>query len=53
MPNTAEPDPVILAPTAHHSQMGVVNEHVWQGDYGWRAPTGFLEQGKNEAKKGK
>lgn len=30
--------PVILAPTARHSQMGVVSEHVWQGDYGWRAP---------------
>jgi hypothetical protein len=38
--------PAILAPTAHHSQMGVETRHVWQGDYGWRAPKDFLGQAK-------
>src|SRR5262249_42040511 len=33
--------PVILAPTAHHSQMSGGTKHIWQGDYGWRAPKDF------------
>ena len=43
--------PVILAPTAEHSQMHAVTRHVWQGDYGWRAPKGFPGQAKEGAKK--
>jgi hypothetical protein len=43
--------PVILAPTAEHSQMRVVTRHVWQGDYGWRAPKDFPRQTKERADK--
>jgi hypothetical protein len=43
--------PVILAPTARHSQMGVATKHIWQGDYGWRAPKDFPGQGKVGADK--
>jgi len=43
--------PVILAPTAHHSQMGVGTKHIWQGDYGWRAPRDFPAQVKGSADK--
>jgi hypothetical protein len=41
--------PVILAPTAEHSQMDVGTKHVWQGDYGWRAPKDFPWKAKDGA----
>jgi hypothetical protein len=41
--------PVILAPTAQHSQMRVGTRHVWHGDYGWRAPKDFPGKAKEGA----
>jgi hypothetical protein len=35
--------PVILAPTASHSQMDPGSADVWFGDYGWRRPDDFLK----------
>jgi hypothetical protein len=43
--------PVILAPSAHHSQMRVGTKHVWHGDYGWIAPKGFPVQTKEGVEK--
>ena len=43
--------PVILALTAIHSQMGTGTKHIWQGDYGWRAPKDFPEKAKEGADK--
>jgi hypothetical protein len=35
--------PVILAPSAKHSQMNAGSPDIWWGDYGWRRPTDFLK----------
>jgi hypothetical protein len=34
--------PVILSPSASHSQMHAGSADVWYGDYGWRRPHDFL-----------
>jgi hypothetical protein len=43
--------PVILAPSIYHNWLGIETKHVWQGDYGWRAPKDFVEQTKAGVKK--